>query len=81
MWQSPNAGQTPDVKFLRTAGITLLVLTLFAGGVSLAGTFFVKSEPTLVVAEATTLERGAEAIFREVGEEVARRHEFSFETE
>jgi hypothetical protein len=79
MLHSPNAGLAPDVKFLRTAGIILAVLALSAGTVSLIGISIAQNGPVIEIAEAQTLEQGAEAIFRAVDENVAERHELGLE--
>jgi hypothetical protein len=79
MWESPNAGRGPDLKFLRAAGIILVALTIASGAVSLIGISLARQEPQVVVAEAKTLEQGAAALFRAVDDNIARRHEFSFE--
>jgi hypothetical protein len=79
MWQSPNSGRAPDLKFLRAAGIVLIALALASGAVSLIGISLARQEPQVVVAEAKTLEQGAAELFRAVDENVSRRHEFSFE--
>jgi hypothetical protein len=79
MWQSPRAGRVPDVKFLRAAGIALVVLALTAGAVSLIGVSLAYQEPGVVVAEAAALEEGATAMFKAVDDNVARRHELSLE--
>ena len=79
MWQSPNAGHAPDVKFLRAAGITLAVLALGAGAVSVIGVSTAQQESEVVIAEAGALEAGAAAAFDAVDENIARRHEFSLE--
>jgi hypothetical protein len=79
MWQSQNAGRGPDIRFLRTAGIVLIALTIASGVVSLIGISLANSEQEVVVAEAKTLEQGAEAMFKAVDDNIARRHEFSLE--
>lgn len=79
MWQSPNAGRGPDLNFLRVAGIILVALTIASGAVSLIGITLASSEQEVVVAEAKTLEQGAEAMLKAVDDNIARRHEFSLE--
>jgi hypothetical protein len=79
MWQSPKAGRGPDLNFLRAAGIILVALTIASGAVSIIGISIANSEPEVVVAEAKTLEQGAEAMFKAVDDNIARRHEFSLE--
>jgi hypothetical protein len=79
MWQSPNSGRVPDVKFLRAAGMALVVLALAAGAVSLLGVSLASQEPEVVIAEAAALEQGAAAMFKAVDDNVARRHELSLE--
>jgi hypothetical protein len=71
MWQ---ATETPDVSFLRLAGITLVVLALAAGCISLIGLTFAKPEPQLLAQQAVQLEGGAEALFRQVDAANAARH-------
>lgn len=73
MLDSSNAGLTPDVKFLRAAGIVLAVLALSAGTVSIIGVTAANDESQLV-AEAASLEQGAETLFEVVDENVAERH-------
>lgn len=79
MWQSPNAGRGPDLYFLRAAGIILVALTIASGAVSLIGITLASSEQEVLVAEAKTLEQGAEAMLKAVDDNIARRHEFSLE--
>jgi hypothetical protein len=74
MSYSSNAGLTPDVKFLRAAGIVLAVLALSAGTVSIIGATAANDESQLRIAEAASLEQGAEALFEAVDENVAERH-------
>ena len=76
MWHPPNAGHTPDVKFLRTAGIVLAVLALGAGTVSLIGVTTAGNDQ-IEIARANMLEQGATAIFQAVDTDIARRHELS----
>jgi hypothetical protein len=71
MWQ---ATETPDVSFLRLAGIAIVVLALAAGGISLIGLTFAKPDPQLLAQQAAQLERGAEALFRQVDAANAARH-------
>jgi hypothetical protein len=71
MWQATD---TPDVSFLRLAGIALVVLALAAGCISLIGLTFAKPEPQLLAQQAAQLERGAEALFRQVDAANAARH-------
>ena len=74
MWHSSEAGQTPDVSFLKLAGIALIVLTLAAGSISLIG--LTLAEPEQVVAQrAVQLEQEAEALFRQVDAANAARHD------
>jgi hypothetical protein len=77
MWHSPNAGHTPDVKFLRAAGIILVVLALGAGTVSLIGVTTAGNGPPVEITRANMLEQGATAIFQAVDSDIARRHELS----
>ena len=79
MWSFRNAGHMPDGRFLRAAGLTLAVLALGAGAVSVIGVTTVRNEPQIEMAEANALEQGAAAMFRAVDESVARRHELSLE--
>ena len=79
MWQSPYTGRGPDMRFLRTAGIVLVALTIASGAVSIIGISMANSEQEVVVAEAKTLEQGTEAMFKAVDDNIARRHEFSLE--
>ncbi|HEY7766291.1 MAG TPA: hypothetical protein VIB38_14980 [Aestuariivirgaceae bacterium] len=79
MWQSPNVGRVPDVKFLRAAGFALVALALVAGAVSLIGGSLAHQEPEVVVAEAVALEKGAAAMFKAIDDNIARRHELSLE--
>ncbi|MGH6873961.1 MAG: hypothetical protein ACREDW_03015 [Aestuariivirgaceae bacterium] len=72
MWQSTD---TPDVSFLKFAGITLVVLTLAAGCISLIGLTLAKPEPQLFAQHAVQLEQGAEVLFRQVEAANAARHE------
>lgn len=74
MWHPPNAGHTPDVKFLRVAGIVLVVLALGAGTVSLIGVTSAGNDQ-VEIARANMLEQGATAIFQAVDTDIARRHE------
>jgi outer membrane murein-binding lipoprotein Lpp len=71
MWQ---ATETPDVSFLRLAGIVLVVLALAAGCISLIGLTVAKPEPQLLAQQAAQLEEGAEALFRQVDAANAARH-------
>lgn len=77
MWHSPSAGHTPDVKFLRTAGIVLAVLALGAGTVSLIGVTTAGDDTQIEMARANTLEQGAAAMFQAVDTNIARRQELS----
>ena len=77
MLQSSNAGRGPDIRFLRAAGIILVVLAITSGAVSLIGVSM--AEQQVAVAEANALEQGATAMFKAVDDNVARRHEFSLE--
>jgi hypothetical protein len=72
MWQST---ETPDVSFLKLAGIALLVLALAAGSISLIGLTLAKPEPQLLAQQAVHLEQGTEALFRQVDAASAARHE------
>ena len=71
MWQATG---TPDVSFLRLAGIALVVLALAAGCISLIGLILETREPQLLAQQAVQLERGAEALFRQVDAANAARH-------
>ena len=79
MWQSPNAGRGPDLKFLHAAGFILVALTIASGAVSLIGVSLAKPDQEVIVAEAKTLEQGAATLFNAVDDSIARRHEFSLE--
>jgi hypothetical protein len=79
MWKSTNAGHPPDVKFLRAAGTVLAALAFAAGAISLIGLTSARDGPRVKIAEATSLERGTEAMFRAVEEKTARRHELSLD--
>jgi hypothetical protein len=73
MWQ--NSTKTPDISFLKLAGIALVVLALAAGSISLIGLTLAKPEPQRVAQQAVQLEQGAEALFRQVDAANAARHE------
>jgi hypothetical protein len=79
MWSFRNAGYLSNVRFVRAAGLTLAVLALGAGAVSVIGITMAGNEPQIEMAEANALEQGAAAMFRAVDESVARQHELSLE--
>lgn len=72
MWQSTD---TPDISFLKLAGIALVVLTLAAGSISLIGLTLAEPEPQLLAQQAVQLEQGTEALFRQLDAANAARHE------
>lgn len=72
MWHSTD---TPDVSFLKLAGIALVVLTLAAGSISLIGLTLAVPEPQLLAQQAVQLEEGTEALFRQLDAANAARHE------
>jgi hypothetical protein len=74
MWHSNE--RTPDPSFLKLAGVTLVVMTLAAGSISLVGLTLAKPEPQLLAQHAAKLETGAEALFRRVDAANAARHDF-----
>ena len=76
MWQPT---ETPDVFFLKLAGIALLVLALAAGSISLIGLTLAKPEPQVLAQQAVQLQEGAEALFRQVDAANAARHDSSDE--
>jgi hypothetical protein len=73
MWQKST--ETPDISFLKLAGIALVVLALAAGSISLIGLTLAKPEPQRVAQQAVQLEQGVEALFRQVDAANAARHE------